>query len=67
MNALRKNLETNDPWLSVPQAAAELGLSKYLVLSAVAAGELSAGRAAGRTVISRESVARLKEQRAVQV
>lgn len=67
MNAARKKVDSVDPWFSVPQAAAELGMSKYLVLSAIAAGELTASRAAGRTVVSRESVAKLKEARAAAV
>lgn len=67
MNAVRKNAELVDPWMSLTAAAAELETSKHLVLQSVIRGELEASIVAGRTVIDRDSVARLKQSRVAQV
>lgn len=64
MNAARKNIELDDPEMSLGQAARELKTSKYLVLQSAVRGELEARVVAGRTVVSRRSVAQLKQKRA---
>jgi hypothetical protein len=67
MDAARKNVgPLEDQWLSQPQAAAELNCSRHMILGYIARGELTAAVVAGRTVVSRESVARLKEARAAE-
>lgn len=52
----------DDPWMSQPKAAEQLGCSRHRVLAYAADGELETSRIADRTVISRESVARLKKK-----
>lgn len=67
MIAARKHEETalDDGWMTLPQAAAALGCSRLKVMNHVARNELTAGVFADRTLISRESVERLKASRAV--
>jgi excisionase family DNA binding protein len=62
MPAARKHEEgpLEDGWMTVPQAAAALGCSRLKVMNHVARNELSAGVFADRTLISRESVERLR-------
>ena len=45
-----------DPWMSVREAARQLGIAPPTVLTRVIRGELQAQSTAGRTVISRASV-----------
>jgi hypothetical protein len=62
-----KNAETlnapiaaDDPYMSAFAAASELGIAPKTVLSRIVAGELTGKSVAGRTVVTKESVARLK-------
>lgn len=51
-----------DDWMSVASAAKALGKSRHGVLALSIRGALVSQIAAGRTVISRESVEKLREQ-----
>lgn len=59
MDTVRKT-PVEDRHLSVPQAARAIGKANATVLSLIVAGELTAERVAGRTVITRESVEQYK-------
>jgi hypothetical protein len=61
MNAARKKVD--DEWMTLQQAASELGCTRHLVLSGIVRGELTAQVIAGRTVVSRSSVMKRKAQR----
>ena len=50
----------DDPYLSVPQAAKEIGKANATVLSLIVAGVLEGTRVAGRTVVTRASVEEYK-------
>ena len=61
----RKETEaTIDPWMSLGDAARELGITRHTVLARIVAGELKGTVAAGRTLVSRESVAAAKRAKA---
>lgn len=62
MPAGRKLEPLDDRWMSIPKAAAELGLSRQGVLVRVAKREIESEFVADRVVVSRASVAQLKEQ-----
>ena len=62
--ATRKETEVADPWMSLRDAASELGISRQTVLNRIIAGELTGTIAAGRTLVSRDSVAALKAAKA---
>ncbi len=49
-----------DSWFSLNQAAGELDESRVAVLQRIARGELAHDIVAGRTVVSRESVEKVK-------
>lgn len=51
-----------DLWMSLVEAAKELGTTRQTVLTRAVKGEVEAQFIAGRTVISRASVAKLIEQ-----
>ena len=57
MGAASKVL-TDDPWLTVKDAAEMLNISRFLVLSRAARGELETRTIAKRLVVSRASVER---------
>ena len=57
MGAASKILQ-DDPWLTVKDAAEMLGISRFLVLSRAAKGELETRTIAKRLVVSRASVER---------
>lgn len=48
----------DDPWLSLPQAARALGVSRQTVLLRASRGELDSLSAAGRVLVARASVER---------
>jgi excisionase family DNA binding protein len=54
----RQEARPVDPWMSVREAARQLGIAPPTVLTRVIRGELEAQSTAGRTVISRASVER---------
>lgn len=68
MRTARKNptaIAPDDDWMTVPQAARELGIAAPTVLQRALRGELetqtlSAGPLAGRTFVSRASVEKAK-------
>ena len=51
----------DDSWMRVAEAATELGVSRFILMKYAMRGALSAEVHAGYTVISRESVERLKK------
>lgn len=53
-----------DPWMSLGDAARALGITRHTVLNRIVAGELKGTVAAGRTLVSRESVAAMKAAKA---
>lgn len=53
-----------DPWVSVLAASKALGVERYSVLVKALKGELDYQLAAGRVVISRQSVERVREAEA---
>lgn len=55
--------QDNDPYVSVYAAAKRLGIATKTVLARVVAGELDGQQVAGRIVVTRESVERLRKQR----
>lgn len=68
MKTARKNVErravdseADSDWLSVPQAARELGISYGGVLARALRKELETQRIADRTFVSRASVERAKQ------
>lgn len=58
----RKETEAKGEWMSLASAAAALGESRLSVATRCIAGELVGKHEAGRTLITRESVTRLKER-----
>lgn len=62
--ATRKETEVADPWMSLRDAASELGISRQTVLTRIVAGELEGMTVAGRTVVRRSSVAAAKRAKA---
>lgn len=52
----RKETEPADPWMTLNQAAAALGVSRPTVLARIVAGELEGKHEAGRTLVTRASV-----------
>lgn len=60
----RKETETGDAWMSLNEAARELGIHRATVLARIVAGELQQMIVAGRTFVSRESVAAAKRAKA---
>lgn len=63
MATARKKLIAPDPWMTLNQAAKELGESRLAVLTRTVKGEIDAKHEAGRTIVSRESVRRVKAGR----
>lgn len=60
----RKHTETpKDAWMTLVKAAAELGESRLSIATRCIAGELVGKHEAGRTLVTRESVMALKEQK----
>lgn len=59
MTAARKTRQSEDPWVSLVEAARMLGESRLAVLARSVKGEVEAKHIAGRTVVSRASVQRL--------
>lgn len=55
--------QDNDPYMSVYGASARLGIATKTVLARVIAGDLEGKQIAGRIVVTRESVERLRRQR----
>lgn len=53
-----------NPWLSLPEAARQLGESRLAVLTRAVKGEVDAQHIAGRTVVSQASVQRLLSEKA---
>lgn len=60
MAANRKQGADTDEYLSLYGAAEQLGITTKTVLARIVAGELEGKKVAGRIVVSRDSVARLK-------
>jgi hypothetical protein len=58
MPVTRKTRKPLDPWMSLVEAAKALGETRQTVLTRAIKGEVEAKHIAGRTVVSRESVAR---------
>lgn len=56
--------EQNDAWMSLVQAAKELGETRQRVLTRAVKGEVEAKYIAGRTVVSRASIERLQKKSA---
>jgi hypothetical protein len=56
--AVRQPVTSEDPWLTVKEAAELLDISRHLVLSRAAKGELETREIAKRLVVSRASVER---------
>jgi len=64
MDAARKLTDSlDDPWISMPKAAAELGCTRYLVTQFILRGQLKSTSADGRTFVDRKDVSRLKVKR----
>lgn len=64
MEAARKQIvPLEDPWMSLPQAAAALRCTRYLVSQFIGRGHLRANLVAGRTYVLREDVERLQAER----
>lgn len=63
MPTARKTVKVLDPWMSLVEAARELGETRQTVLTRAVKGEVEAKHIAGRTVVSRESVVRVKASR----
>jgi predicted GH43/DUF377 family glycosyl hydrolase len=55
--------QVNDEFMSVYAAATRLGIATKTVLARVVEGELEGHSVAGRIVVSRESVEKLRKQR----
>ena len=56
MPSARKTEPKTDRWLSLSEAARQLGTTRHTVLARALRGELETQQVAGRTVVSRESV-----------
>jgi hypothetical protein len=56
---------TSDPWMSVPEAAREIGVATATVLQLALRGEIKTMLAAKRTLVDRESVEAYKSRIAV--
>jgi len=71
MDAVRKSdtdqISERDPYYSVPQAAREIGRAEATVRSLALKGELESGLVAGRTVITKKSVAEYKARNGIGV
>lgn len=52
-----------EDWMSLADAAQELGETRQTVLTRAVKGEVDAKHVAGRTIVSRSSVERVKQQR----
>ena len=64
MDAARKNAETEQGnWLSMYQAAAVLGCTRYLVAQYIGRGRLRSTVFVGRTFVDGDDVARVKAER----
>lgn len=65
MAGRRKETEAqqDDDFVSLYGAATRLGISTKTVLARIVSGELQGQQIAGRIVVSRESVERLRKQR----
>lgn len=55
-------LVVDDPWMTVTDAAEALGLSRFLTMKHAMRGALVVEVHAGHTVISRDSVEKLRRQ-----
>lgn len=55
---------SHDPWMSVPEAAREIGVANATVLQLALRGELKTMVAAKRTLVDRESVEAYKARAA---
>lgn len=53
----------DDPWMTIPQAAREIGIHKQTVLTYALDGKLDTQVVAGQRFVSRESVDRVKAER----
>lgn len=56
--------DQKDPWMSLLQAAKELGETRQRVLTRAIKGEVEAKYIAGRTVVSRASIERITRKTA---
>lgn len=62
MSTARKTAAPSiDPWISLGDAARMLGETRQTVLTRAVKGEVEAKNIAGRTVVSRASVEKLKK------
>lgn len=59
----RKDAEGGDDWMSLSEAAETLGEHRQTVLTRGIKGEVEIKHIAGRTIVSRASVARVREQK----
>lgn len=57
---VRKQAEAGDEWMSLPDAAEELGVTRQTVLTLGIKGELKTQSVADRVVVSRASVEKRK-------
>lgn len=55
----RKETEKDDEWISLSEAARQLGETRQTVLTRAVAGDIVAQHIAGRTVVTRASVLRV--------
>lgn len=62
--ARKKPAKDRDPWISLLEASRVLGESRLAVLTRSVKGEVEAQHIAGRTLVSRASVERLKARKA---
>lgn len=52
----RKETENGDEWISLAEAARQLGQTRHSILQRAVAGEIVAQHIAGRTVVTKASV-----------
>lgn len=60
MSTARKPRIDNEEWITLLAASRELGESRLSVLSRAVKGDIEARHVAGRTIVSRASVDRVK-------
>jgi excisionase family DNA binding protein len=58
--ASKDETSARDRYMTVQQAAAALGISRFLLLKRAASGEIATEEVAGRLVVLRESVERAR-------
>jgi hypothetical protein len=60
MAIARKTHLLHDPWVGIREAARTLGISRHMIMSYGLRGALDTQVVAGRTVVSRDSLERLR-------